>query len=221
MGKRIILLLDGTWNDSDFGAQDTNIVRIRDIIARALWAENDEKTQSEGASQQRDTGTVTSKSFAHQDNIVFYERGVGTGAFLNRFLGGALGKGLSRNIVVPTSFCRSIINQVIKSSSSDSRAAHSQLGPGRLSASAIELRARSINEVLARFLSIRDMAEEPLLLREVSSRIFWGLSKVLDGRGDVVAALPEHDKCPFPEQPIILNVHLCVRHHRSCLLKTT
>jgi hypothetical protein len=41
MAKRIILLLDGTWNDSDFGAQDTNIVRIREIIARTLWAEND------------------------------------------------------------------------------------------------------------------------------------------------------------------------------------
>jgi len=34
--KRIILLLDGTWNDSDFGDSDTNIVRIGDIIARSL-----------------------------------------------------------------------------------------------------------------------------------------------------------------------------------------
>ena len=34
--KRIILLLDGTWNDSDFGKFDTNIVRIADIIARSL-----------------------------------------------------------------------------------------------------------------------------------------------------------------------------------------
>lgn len=98
MGKRIILLLDGTWNDSDFGAQDTNIVRIREIIARVLWAENDAKTQSASASQGRDADPVTPKSFANQDNILFYERGVGTGAFLNRFLGGALGKGLSRNI---------------------------------------------------------------------------------------------------------------------------
>ena len=34
--KRIILLLDGTWNDSDFGNVDTNIVRMADIIARSL-----------------------------------------------------------------------------------------------------------------------------------------------------------------------------------------
>ncbi|MEH2528436.1 MULTISPECIES: Wadjet anti-phage system protein JetD domain-containing protein [unclassified Bradyrhizobium] len=52
------------------------------------------------------------------------------------------------------------------------------------------------------------MAAEPLLLREVSSRAFWGLSKLLDGRGDIVAALLEVDECPFPEQPVILNVHL-------------
>jgi hypothetical protein len=34
--KRIILLLDGTWNGSDFGPYDTNIIRIRDIIARSF-----------------------------------------------------------------------------------------------------------------------------------------------------------------------------------------
>ncbi|WFU40780.1 DUF2220 family protein [Bradyrhizobium sp. CB82] len=78
----------------------------------------------------------------------------------------------------------------------------------KLSASPIELGRRPIDEVFARFLSIRDMVGEPLLLREVSSRVFWGLSKILDGRGDVVAALLELDECPFPEQPIILNVHL-------------
>jgi hypothetical protein len=78
----------------------------------------------------------------------------------------------------------------------------------KLSASAIEVRGRSIEEVFSRFVSIRTMAAEPLLLREVSSRAFWGLSKLLDGRGDVVAALLEVDECPFPEQPIILNVQV-------------
>jgi uncharacterized protein (DUF2235 family) len=34
--KRIILLLDGTWNDADLGATDTNIVRMREIIAHSL-----------------------------------------------------------------------------------------------------------------------------------------------------------------------------------------
>lgn len=71
----------------------------------------------------------------------------------------------------------------------------------------IEIPTRSLDDVLARFLSIRDLAGEPLLLREVSSRVFWGLSKVLDGRADVVAALLDGDECPFAEQPIVLNVH--------------
>jgi hypothetical protein len=78
----------------------------------------------------------------------------------------------------------------------------------KLSTSAIGVRGRSMEEVFSRFLSIRTMAAEALLLREVSSRAFWGLSKLLDGRGDIVAALLEVDECPFPEQPIILNVHL-------------
>jgi hypothetical protein len=105
MPKRIILLLDGTWNDADFGDSDTNIVRIRDIIAKTLWAENDAMKnpleQLPVSAPSNSTGgyePVTPRAFANMDNIVFYERGVGTGAFLDRFTGGALGKGLSRNI---------------------------------------------------------------------------------------------------------------------------
>jgi hypothetical protein len=78
----------------------------------------------------------------------------------------------------------------------------------KLGASPIQVNGRSVEEVLSRFLSIRALAHEPLLLREVSSRVFWGLSKLLDGRGDAVAALLGTEECPFPEQPIVLNVHL-------------
>jgi hypothetical protein len=34
--KCIILLLDGTWNDAESGRNDTNIVRMRQIIAKSL-----------------------------------------------------------------------------------------------------------------------------------------------------------------------------------------
>jgi hypothetical protein len=78
----------------------------------------------------------------------------------------------------------------------------------KILATPIEISTRSVDEVLCRFLSIRDIAGEPLFLREVSSRAFWGLSKVLDGRADVVAALLDCDECPFAEQPIVLNVHV-------------
>jgi hypothetical protein len=78
----------------------------------------------------------------------------------------------------------------------------------KLMDSPVEISTRSVDDVLSRFLSIKDMAGEPLLLREVSSRAFWGLSKVLDGRADLVAALLDVDECPFAEQPIVLNVHV-------------
>ena len=78
----------------------------------------------------------------------------------------------------------------------------------QLAASPIAVVGRQAEEVFANFLSVRQMANEPLLLREVSSRAFWGLSKLLDGRGDAVAALLGTDSCPFPDQPIVLNVHI-------------
>jgi hypothetical protein len=77
----------------------------------------------------------------------------------------------------------------------------------KLAATPIEITGRDIEEVFSRFMTIRSLAHEPLLLREVASRSFWGLSKVLDGRADGVAALLGVAECPFPEQPIVLSVH--------------
>jgi hypothetical protein len=34
--RRIVLLLDGTWQDAAFSPRDTNIVRIREIVSRCL-----------------------------------------------------------------------------------------------------------------------------------------------------------------------------------------
>jgi hypothetical protein len=89
-GKRIILLLDGTWNDVDVGPFDTNIVRIQSLIAQAL-------------SHARSIGENTSHKLVQgyasegRENIVYYERGVGTSAF-DRFRGGAFGDGLAEKI---------------------------------------------------------------------------------------------------------------------------
>ncbi|WGS19995.1 hypothetical protein [Bradyrhizobium sp. ISRA463] len=47
----------------------------------------------------------------------------------------------------------------------------------KLLAAPIEISTRSIDEVLSRFLSIRELAREPLLLREVSSRVFGGFQR--------------------------------------------
>jgi hypothetical protein len=78
----------------------------------------------------------------------------------------------------------------------------------QISTTPIMVPGRPVGEVFQRFMSIRQVAQESLLLREVSSRLFWGLSKLLDGRAEAVAALLGVDECPFLEQPIVLNIHL-------------
>lgn len=72
----------------------------------------------------------------------------------------------------------------------------------------IDLPDQSMDEVVQRLNGLRHMADQPLLLREVSGRLFWGMSKVLDNRQGLVAALLESDECPFPESPIQLQVYL-------------
>jgi hypothetical protein len=114
----IILLLDGTWNDADVGDTDTNVVRLRDAIARTLKKrtraeEGDDSWRYEvsvakaaeiAADKAKNAGTgvdpttkVTGLHSHGQEYIVLYQRGVGTGAFDR--LGGALfGSGLSDNV---------------------------------------------------------------------------------------------------------------------------
>jgi hypothetical protein len=72
----------------------------------------------------------------------------------------------------------------------------------------IEIPGRSAAEVVARLNGLRALADEPLLLREVSARLFWGQSKILDGRQPLVSAVLGTDECPFPEMPVQLQVFL-------------
>lgn len=62
--------------------------------------------------------------------------------------------------------------------------------------------------VAERLLGIRGLTDEPLLLREVASRLFFAQSKALDGKESLVAAVLEQDECPFPAMPLQLSVHL-------------
>lgn len=99
MAKSIILLLDGTWNDADVGSIDTNIVRMREIIARSLDVRSTlvpARINARTASTKQKV--VTGRTFRNTEFLVFYERGVGTGPFLDRFKGGSFGMGLSGNI---------------------------------------------------------------------------------------------------------------------------
>jgi hypothetical protein len=71
------------------------------------------------------------------------------------------------------------------------------------------IKGRSANDVFCGLMSIRERHDpsESIYIREVSSRAFWGLSKILDGRTDLVAALLGLPECPYPSQPIHLNVY--------------
>jgi len=99
MARRIILLLDGTWNDADVGPFDTNIVRLREIIARSLDSSSS-VTQSDSPAAENSTAKLVSgRTYQGQtEHLVFYERGVGTGPLLDRIKGGSFGDGLSGNI---------------------------------------------------------------------------------------------------------------------------
>src|SRR5271166_29039 len=97
--RRLILLLDGTWNDAEIGDRDTNIVRLRDILARGLSAlSNAPISLAEVVKKDSLSTEFGIRSHGDFDYLFFYERGVGTGPGLDRVTGGALGWGLGRNI---------------------------------------------------------------------------------------------------------------------------
>src|ERR1700749_1099314 len=83
--KRLILLLDGTWNDEDFGPADTNIVRLQEIIAKTLYKQEENKSKSPVVVE-GDIARPLHDEF-NFDNIVFYQRGVGT-SWRDRYTGG-------------------------------------------------------------------------------------------------------------------------------------
>ena len=70
--KRLIVCLDGTWNTPDEGENPTNVVKIMRAIS------------------------PTGNDDLHQ--IVFYDKGVGTGGPIDRAWGGASGKGVDDNV---------------------------------------------------------------------------------------------------------------------------
>jgi hypothetical protein len=72
----------------------------------------------------------------------------------------------------------------------------------------LRIDGRTHAEVVEALNHVLSLKNEPLRLREVSSQAFWGLSKVLDDRTDMVAKLLELDECPFAPPPIHLSIRL-------------
>jgi hypothetical protein len=81
----------------------------------------------------------------------------------------------------------------------------------------IDIPDRTMHEVVTRLNALPALAGQPLLLREVSAQLFWGMSKVLDKRQGLVAAVLGVDECPFPEAPVQLQVFLPVGGFRGVL----
>ena len=77
-----------------------------------------------------------------------------------------------------------------------------------LSRRSLGLESKAAEDVAQRLCAVRGLDPAVLLLREVSSQLFWGHSKVLDQQEDVVAALCGTEDCPFAPYPIQLNVYL-------------
>jgi hypothetical protein len=72
----------------------------------------------------------------------------------------------------------------------------------------LEILGKTAEEIVERLNLLPTLIDEPLLLREISARLFWGHSKVLDNRQALVAAILNAEECPFPEAPIQLQVFL-------------
>jgi hypothetical protein len=97
--RRLVLLLDGTWNEDAAHDQDTNVVRLRTIIAKSVTSELF-VPRSIAEVNKRDSASIEINALRWQniDYLFFYERGVGTGPGFDRLFGGGLGWGLGQNI---------------------------------------------------------------------------------------------------------------------------
>lgn len=109
--RRLILFLDGTWNEDNDKIPATNIVYLRE---RLFWGLNarlrriiddsahgrpnpDAEVYSKLPDRFRKKG-VSGLVFDGYEYIVYYDLGVGTGVFWDRVKGGVTGAGLNQNI---------------------------------------------------------------------------------------------------------------------------
>jgi hypothetical protein len=75
-----------------------------------------------------------------------------------------------------------------------------------LQARPIAVADRSAAEILDGFFAITRYQQQSLTLTQLSARCFWGQSKFLDGREELITAL--YPDLQFTPRPIIINVHL-------------
>jgi T6SS, Phospholipase effector Tle1-like, catalytic domain len=100
--RRLILLLDGTWNEDNDKQPATNIVYLRERLFWGLQTRlRDQLASAEKRPVLPESHKKTGTSgfvFDGFEYIVYYDRGVGTGPYLDPIKGGVTGKGLDHNI---------------------------------------------------------------------------------------------------------------------------
>ncbi|MCX7297542.1 MAG: DUF2235 domain-containing protein [Hyphomicrobiales bacterium] len=114
--RRLILFLDGTWNEDDESHPATSVVHLRE---RLFWglnarlrvaAESTKKQGRKAAVPNQDARDfaklpagfrkkgISGYVFEGYEYLSFYDRGVGTGAYFDAIKGGMFGDGLDQNI---------------------------------------------------------------------------------------------------------------------------
>src|SRR5947208_216222 len=101
--RRLILFLDGTWNDDEEDLPATNVVYLRELLFWGLQRRLDhkEKADQEDFAKLGDslrTKAASGLIFDGFEYVVYYGRGVGTGPLLDRMTGGAFGIGLDDDV---------------------------------------------------------------------------------------------------------------------------
>ncbi|NOZ54885.1 MAG: hypothetical protein GXP08_17415 [Gammaproteobacteria bacterium] len=76
----------------------------------------------------------------------------------------------------------------------------------RLRGRELKFIGKSPQDVITAFLNIHQYLDKPVTLRQLSAFCFWGNSKFLDGREDLVRTL--HPQLQLSSRPILVNVYL-------------
>ena len=101
--RRLMLFLDGTWNQDDDEKPASNIVYLRERLYWGLATRLREKCRQDREQYDALPANFLKKGmsgivFDGFEYIIFYDRGVGTGPFFDVIKGGVTGAGLDQNI---------------------------------------------------------------------------------------------------------------------------
>ena len=109
--RRLILFLDGTWDEDEGDHPATNIVYLRErlfwglnvrlrhsIASQVAGKPNQDALDYDKRPEEFRKKSVSGLVFDGYEYIVYYDWGVGTGPLLDRLKGGIMGAGLNRNI---------------------------------------------------------------------------------------------------------------------------